>query len=149
MGELVVFKTFFSAGLRLPVHRFIGEALERYEVQLHQLTPNAMVALAKFIWVEATYGGQPLVEVFAKNYCLHLKKKVSSGKIVQFGTCTFTPRTWKTSGKVVELVSCAKNKWGTGGISGSTCRWKAPKGFLGCLQLFCVRIATSPSPNLM
>jgi hypothetical protein len=27
-------------------------------------------------------------------------------------TCTFMPRTGKTSGEVVELVPCAKNKWG-------------------------------------
>jgi hypothetical protein len=31
-GELVVFKAFFSAGLRLPTHRFITEVLERFEV---------------------------------------------------------------------------------------------------------------------
>jgi hypothetical protein len=33
-------------------------------------------------------------------------------KIAQFGLCTFTPRTGKTSVEVVELVSCARNKWG-------------------------------------
>jgi hypothetical protein len=64
------------------------------------------------MWAEATYGGEPSVEVFAKNYYLHWKKKVIGGKIAQFGTCTFTPRTGKTSGEVVELVPCAKNKWG-------------------------------------
>ena len=72
--------------------------------------PNAMVALAKFMWAEATYGGEPSVEVFAKNCCLHWQKKVASGKIVQFGSCMFTPRTGKTSGEVVKLVPCAKNK---------------------------------------
>lgn len=55
---------------------------------------------------------EPSVEVFAKNYCLHWQKKVIGGKIAQFGTCTFTPRTGKTSGEAVELVSCAKNEWG-------------------------------------
>jgi hypothetical protein len=30
----------------------------------------------------------------------------------QFGSCTFTPRTGKTSAEVVELVPCAHNKWG-------------------------------------
>jgi hypothetical protein len=108
----VVFEAFFSIGLRLPMHRFIGEVLERFEVQLHQLTPNVMVVLAKFIWAEGTYGGQPSVEVFAKNYCLHWHKNVSGGKIVQFVTCTFTLRIGKSSGEVVELVPCAKNKWG-------------------------------------
>jgi hypothetical protein len=37
---------------------------------------------------------------------------------MQFGSCMFTPRTVKTSGEVVELVPCTKNKWGIGGISG-------------------------------
>jgi hypothetical protein len=31
---------------------------------------------------------------------------------MQFGSCTFTPRTRKSLGEVVELVPCAKNKWG-------------------------------------
>jgi hypothetical protein len=70
-GELVVFEAFFTAGLRLPAHRFVGEVLRRFNVQVHQLTPNAMVALAKYVWATTSYGGQPSVEVFAKYYCLH------------------------------------------------------------------------------
>jgi hypothetical protein len=30
-----------------------------------------MVALAMFVWVVTKYNGEPSVEVFAKNYCLH------------------------------------------------------------------------------
>jgi hypothetical protein len=70
-GELVVFEAFFIAGLRLPAHRFVLEVLQKFEVQVHQLTPNAMVALAKYVWATTSYGGQPSVEVFAKQYCLH------------------------------------------------------------------------------
>jgi hypothetical protein len=70
-GELVVFEAFFTASLRLPAHRFMAEVLRRFEVQVHQLTPNAVVALAKYVWVTTSYGGQPSVEVFAKQYCLH------------------------------------------------------------------------------
>jgi hypothetical protein len=70
-GELVVFEAFFTAGLRLPAHRFVGEVLRRFNVQVHQLTPNAVVALAKYVWATTSYGGQPSVEVFAKYYCLH------------------------------------------------------------------------------
>jgi hypothetical protein len=33
-------------------------------------------------------------------------------KIAQFGSCTFTPKTGKTLIEVVELVPCARNKWG-------------------------------------
>jgi hypothetical protein len=70
-GELVVFEAFFAAGLRLPAHRFVGEVLRRFNVQIHQLTSNAMVALSKYVWATTSYGGLPSVEVFAKYYCLH------------------------------------------------------------------------------
>jgi hypothetical protein len=71
-----------------------------------------VVALAKYVWAVASYGGQPFVEVFAKNYCLHWQKKKIGDKIAQFGSCTFTPRTGKTSAEVVEIVPSARNKWG-------------------------------------
>jgi hypothetical protein len=47
--ELVVFEAFFAAGLRLPTHRFVAEVLRKFEVHVHQLTPNAVVALAKYV----------------------------------------------------------------------------------------------------
>jgi hypothetical protein len=70
-GELVVFEAFFAAGLRLPAHQFVAKVLSRFEFQVHQLTPNAVVALAKYVWATTSYGGQPSVEVFAKHYCPH------------------------------------------------------------------------------
>jgi hypothetical protein len=74
-GELVMFEAFFIAGFCLPAHRFVAEVLQRFEVQVHQLTPNVVVALAKYVWAATSYGGQPSVEVFAKNYCLHWQKE--------------------------------------------------------------------------
>jgi hypothetical protein len=65
----------------------MGEVLRRFNVQVHQLTPNAVVALSKYVWAMTSYGGQPSVEVF-------------------------TPKTGKTSMEVIELVPCARNKWG-------------------------------------
>jgi hypothetical protein len=111
-GELVVFEAFFAAGLRLPAHRFVGEVLRRFNVQIHQLTPNAVVALSKYVWATTSYGGQPSVEVFAKYYCLHWQKRMIGDEVAQFGSCTFTPKTGKTTMEVVELVPCAHNKWG-------------------------------------
>jgi hypothetical protein len=110
-GELVVFEAFFVAGLRLPAHRFVAGVLQRFEVQVHQLTPNVVVALVKYVWAVTSYDGQHSVEVFAKNYCLHWQKRKIGNKIAHFGSCTFTPRTEKTSAEVVELVPCARNKW--------------------------------------
>jgi hypothetical protein len=68
--------------------------------------------LAKYVWATTSYGGQPSVEVFAKQYCLHWQKRKIGHKIAQFRSGTFTPKSGKTSMEVVELVPCARNKWG-------------------------------------
>ena len=47
--EVVVFKSFFRAGLQFPLNEMIGEVLDNYEIFLHQLTPNAIVRLSIFI----------------------------------------------------------------------------------------------------
>jgi hypothetical protein len=43
---------------------------------------------------------------------MHWQKRKIGDKIAQFESCTFTPRTGKTSAEVVEIVPCARNKWG-------------------------------------
>jgi hypothetical protein len=48
--EVVVFRSFFKAGLRFPLHEMIGDVLEDFKIYLHQLTPNAIVRLSVFIW---------------------------------------------------------------------------------------------------
>jgi hypothetical protein len=48
--EVVVYKSFFRAGLRFPLHDIIGEVLKNFEIYLHQLTPNAIVRLSVYIW---------------------------------------------------------------------------------------------------
>jgi hypothetical protein len=48
--EVVVFKSFFRAGLRFPLYDIIGEVLKNFEIYLHQLTPNAIVRLSVYIW---------------------------------------------------------------------------------------------------
>jgi hypothetical protein len=47
--EVVVFKSFFKAGLRFPLHGMIAEALEKFGIFLHQLAPNAIVRLSVYI----------------------------------------------------------------------------------------------------
>ena len=80
-GELVVFEAFFTADLRLLAHRFIVEVLQKFEVQIHQMTLNAMVALMKYVWEVSSYGGELSAEVFTKNYCLHWKNRKIGGLI--------------------------------------------------------------------
>jgi hypothetical protein len=49
-NEAVVFKDFFNAGLRMLPHPVFAEILQKFRVQLLQLTPNANVQIGKFIW---------------------------------------------------------------------------------------------------
>jgi hypothetical protein len=48
--EVVVFKSFFRVGLWFPLYEMIGEVLKKFEIYLHQLTPNAIVRLIVYIW---------------------------------------------------------------------------------------------------
>jgi hypothetical protein len=47
--EIVVFKSFFKAGLRFPLHGMIAEVLEKFGIYLHQVTPNTIVRLSVYI----------------------------------------------------------------------------------------------------
>jgi hypothetical protein len=42
-NEVVVFEEFFTAGLRMPLHPVLSDILLKFQVQLHQLTPNIIV----------------------------------------------------------------------------------------------------------
>ena len=48
--EVVVFKSFFRARLRFPLYEMVEEVLKKFEICLHQLTPNAIVRLSFYIW---------------------------------------------------------------------------------------------------
>jgi hypothetical protein len=40
-NEVVIFRSFFKAGLQFPLNRFVVEVLKIYQVYLHQITPEA------------------------------------------------------------------------------------------------------------
>jgi hypothetical protein len=49
-NEVVIFRSFFKAGLRFPISRFVEEVMKTYQVYLHQLTPEAIIRMGIFIW---------------------------------------------------------------------------------------------------
>jgi hypothetical protein len=53
--EVVVFKSFFRAGLQFALNEMI-EILKFFEIYRHQLTPNAIVRLNIFIWALRSQG---------------------------------------------------------------------------------------------
>jgi hypothetical protein len=91
--EVVVFKSFFRAGLRFPLNEMIGEVLDNYEIYLHQLTPNAIVRLSIYVWALRSQGMNPNVEAFCRVHELHYQTKArADGLHENFGCYNFAYR---------------------------------------------------------
>lgn len=54
--EIVMLRSFFRVGLRLPIYRIIAGILKKYDIYMHQLMLNAIVRLNFFIWVMRSRG---------------------------------------------------------------------------------------------
>jgi hypothetical protein len=48
-NEVVIFRSFFKAGLRFPLSNFVVEVLKIYQVYLHQITPKAIIRMGIFV----------------------------------------------------------------------------------------------------
>jgi hypothetical protein len=64
--EVVVYRSFFKAGLRLPMYKMIAKVMQLYEVFMHQLTLNAMVCLSVFFWAVRSQGVVPTLMCFGR-----------------------------------------------------------------------------------
>jgi hypothetical protein len=114
-NERVVFRDFFTAGLRLSVPRRFSEILAAYNVQIHQLMPNSIPQIMKFLWVCRTFAGDNDVETFVRHFEIHWAKRVISvedeEKEAQYGCRTFPTRRISKNQAPVELALAYKNKW--------------------------------------
>jgi hypothetical protein len=91
--EVVVFKSFFRAGLCFPLSEMIGEVLKIFKIYLHQLTPNAIVRLSIFIWALRSQGMDPNAEAFCRVHELHYQTKArADGLHENFGCYNFVYR---------------------------------------------------------
>jgi hypothetical protein len=108
--EIVVFKSFFRAGLRFPLNEMIGEVLDNFEIFLHQLTPNAIVRLIIFIWALRSQGMDPNGEAFCRVHELHYQTKArEDGLHENFGCYNFAYRK-----DMKAPVLSYRTKWPTG-----------------------------------
>ncbi|RLM61269.1 putative retrotransposon protein [Panicum miliaceum] len=105
-GETIVFRDFFTAGLRFPLDPSFPEILARYNVKMHHLTANAIIQLSKFFWAVRTFCGPVSSDTFCRFYELHPQgRKISFEGEDEFynaqsGCCTFVPR---RNNKVLKL----------------------------------------------
>jgi hypothetical protein len=54
--KLVVFQSFMKDDLRFPLQQMLVEVLKRFEMYLHQLTPEALIKVGVFIWAMRAKG---------------------------------------------------------------------------------------------
>jgi hypothetical protein len=48
-NEVVIFRSFFKAGLRFPLSRFVVEVLNTYRIFHHQITLEAVIRMGIFV----------------------------------------------------------------------------------------------------
>jgi hypothetical protein len=49
-NEVVIYQSFFKAGLQFPFSKFVVEVLKIYQIFLHQITPEAIIRMGIFVW---------------------------------------------------------------------------------------------------
>jgi hypothetical protein len=64
-NEVVIYRSFFKAGLRFPLSNFVVEVLKIYRIFHHQLTPEAIIRMGIFVWAARSQGLEPS----AKSFC--------------------------------------------------------------------------------
>jgi hypothetical protein len=108
--QVIIFKSFFRAGLRFPLNDMIGEVLKNFEIYLHQLTPNAIVRLSVFIWALRSQGMDANAEAFFQVHELHYQTKARADDLHKnFGCYNFAYRK-DTKAPVIGY----RTKWPTG-----------------------------------
>jgi hypothetical protein len=108
--EVMVFKSFLRAGLWFPLYEMIGEVLKKFEIYLHQVTPNSIIRLGVYIWVLRSHGKSTNAEVFCWEHELPYQTKArADGLHKNFGCYNFAYRK-DTKAPVIGY----RTKWPTG-----------------------------------
>jgi hypothetical protein len=74
--EVVIYRSFFKAGLRFPLSRFVVEVLKIYQIYLHQITPEAIIRMGIFVWAVRSQGLEPCAKCFCSMHELVYETKV-------------------------------------------------------------------------
>src|SRR6266508_6633291 len=104
-GEVVLFTSFFTAGLAPPFSEFLKYVLSHYGIHLAHLVPNSIVILSTFAhFCEMFLGIPPNLHLF--RYFYFLRPNTSDGAI---GSCSFQRR--NDSGLEAYIPLTLKDKW--------------------------------------
>jgi hypothetical protein len=74
-NEVVIFRSFFKAGLRFPLSQFVVEVLRTYQIFLHQITLEAIIRMGIFVWAVRSQGLEPSARCFCSMHELSYETK--------------------------------------------------------------------------
>jgi hypothetical protein len=74
-NKVVIYRSFFKAGLRFPLSRFVVEVLKTYQIFLHQITPEAIIRMGIFVWAVRSQGLEPSAKCFCSMHELSYEMK--------------------------------------------------------------------------
>jgi hypothetical protein len=74
-NEVVIYQSFFKAGLRFPLSKFVVEVLKTYQIFLHQITPEAIIRMGIFVWAVRSQGLEPSAKCFCSMHELLYETK--------------------------------------------------------------------------
>jgi hypothetical protein len=116
--EVVVFRDFFTCGLRFPCDPMLVAILEKFSVKIHQLSPNSFLELLKFFWIMRTFRCNFSADVFARLFELVIEPKIiklSDGQYREshFSCCTFNTRRQNTRRGLtrIQIAPCFKTNF--------------------------------------
>jgi hypothetical protein len=72
-NEVVIYRSFFKAGLRFPLSKFVVEVLKTYQIFLHQITPEAIIRMGIFVWAMRSQGLEPSAKCFV--VCMNFRMR--------------------------------------------------------------------------
>jgi hypothetical protein len=92
--EVVIYRSFFKAGLWFPLSRFVVEVLKIYQIYLHQITPEAIIRMGIFVWAVRSQGLEPSAKCFCSMHELVYETKAMDKEQYHnnFGCYGFTAR---------------------------------------------------------
>jgi hypothetical protein len=105
-GEVVVFRDFFTYGLRFPCDPILPAILDASSVKIHQLSPTSFLEMSKFIWIMKTFGCNLSADASARFFELVIVPNVIKVDDRQFyeahyACCTFNTRRQNTRRGIV------------------------------------------------
>jgi hypothetical protein len=73
-NEVIIYRSFFKAGLWFPLSSFVVDVLKIYQIFLHQITPEAIIRMGIFVWVVRSQGLEPSAKGFCSMHELYMRR---------------------------------------------------------------------------